>query len=125
MREIGFSILIVCLYCFPFVYFSMHQDFANRSMLGYLIMIVATSLLAFLGQLLSNSIPLIIGNIVSVIISFYFIGRMEDTAGIGWDAGYFKPFSPSQLLVVVSFLNLIPQFFAMKLGDRYKNKAKD
>ncbi|MFJ7512818.1 hypothetical protein ACIQW7_25775 [Peribacillus simplex] len=122
LRKIVIGILIVCLYCFPFVYFSMHQDFANRSMLGYLIMIVVTSLLAFFGKLFKNSISLIIGNILSVIISFYFISEM--TSNERW-GGYFKPLTPYQLLILVSFLNLIPQFFAMKLANRHKNKVKD
>ncbi|MGE7694719.1 hypothetical protein ACQKNC_11450 [Lysinibacillus sp. NPDC094177] len=125
MRKIVMGILIVCLYCFPFVYFSMYQDFANRSLLGYLLMIVGTSILAFLGKFLCNSIPFTIGNIVSALISFYFFGRIEDTLGIGWDRGYFKPFSPSQLLVIVSVLNLFPQFLAMKLANRHKNKIID
>jgi hypothetical protein len=120
LKKLGTGILMVILYCFPFVYFSMYQDFANRSMFGYLIMIVATSLLAFLVKYFCNSIPFIIGNIVSAIISFYFIGRMEDTTGIGWDGGYFKPFSPSQLLVVVSLLNLIPQYIAMNLANKVR-----
>ncbi len=122
LRKIVIGILIVCLYCFPFVYFSMHQDFANRSMLGYLIMIIVTSLLAFFGKLFNNSISLIIGNILSVIISFYFISEM--TGNERW-GGYFKPLTPYQLLILVSFLNLIPQFFAMKLAKRNKNKVKD
>lgn len=50
MKKTVIGILIVCLYCFPFVYFSMHQDFENSLMLGYLIMIIVTSLLAFLRQ---------------------------------------------------------------------------
>lgn len=122
MRKIVIGILIVCLYCFPFVYFSMHQDFANSSMLGYLIMIVATSLLAFLGKLFSNSIFLIIGNILSLIISFYFISEM--TGNERW-GGYFKPVTPYQLLILVSILNLIPQFFAMMFAKKIQNKVKD
>ncbi|MDF2065544.1 hypothetical protein [Bacillus sp. Cr_A10] len=110
------------LYCFPFVYFSMYQDFANRSMLGYLIMIVVTSLLAFFGKFFSNSIPFIIGNILSVITSFYFIHEM--TGNERWN-GYFKPLTTYQLLMLVSFLNLIPQFFAMNLANKYKNKVND
>lgn len=117
MRKIVIGILIVCLYCFPFVYFSMQQDFANRSMLGYLFMVIVTSLIAFFGKLFSNSISLIIGNILSVIISFYFISEM--TGNERWD-GYFKPLTPYQLLILVSFLNLIPQLFALKLANRYK-----
>ncbi|SDN15459.1 hypothetical protein SAMN05518871_103451 [Psychrobacillus sp. OK028] len=121
MRKIVIGILIVCLYCIPFVYFSMHQDFANRSMHGYLTMIVVTSLLAFFGKLFSNSIPLIIGNILSVIISFYFISEM--TVNERW-GGYFKPLTPYQLLILVSFFNLIPQFFSLKLANRYKKGNK-
>ncbi|KQL35312.1 hypothetical protein AN959_10290 [Psychrobacillus sp. FJAT-21963] len=122
MRKIGITILMAILYCFPFVYFSMYQDFANRSMLGYLIMIVVTSLLAFFGKFFSNSIPFIIGNILSVITSFYFIHEM--TGNERWN-GYFKPLTTYQLLMLVSFLNLIPQFFALNLANKYKNKVND
>ena len=122
MRKIVIGILIACLYCFPFVYFSMHQDFVNGSMFGYLIMIVVTSLLAFLGKRFSNLIFLIIGNILSVTISFYFISEM--TGNERW-GGYFKPLSPHQLLILVSFLNLIPQFLTIMFANRHKNKVKD
>lgn len=121
MRKIVIGILIVFLYCFPFVYFSMYQDFANHSMLGYLVMIVATSLLAFVGTLFSNPIFLVIGNILSLIISYYFLGEMSGNERWG---GYFKPLSPNQLLILVSFLNLIPQLIAMKLSNSYRNKIK-
>lgn len=121
MRKIVIGILIVCLYCFPFVYYSMHQDFANRSMLGYLIMFVATSLLAFLGKLFSNSTSLIIGNLLSVIISFYFIIQMTENER--WDI-YFKPLAPYQLFILVSFLNLIPQLFTIELAKYINKKVK-
>lgn len=100
----------------------MHQDFANRSMRGYLIMIVATSFFAFIGKLYSNLIPLIIGNITSGIISFYFISKMT---GIGnWDF-YFKPFLPSMLLIIVTILNLIPQLIAIMLAKLVKKFVKN
>lgn len=122
MRKIIIGVLIVCLYCFPFVYFSMHQDFANRSMLGYLIMIVVSSLLAFLGKIYSHSTFLFIGNILSVLISFYFISAMTENERWG---GYFKPLTPYQFLIIVSVLNFIPQFFAMLFAKRYKHKDSD
>jgi len=121
MWKLGVGTLIVCLYCFPFVYFSMHQDFSNRSMLGYLCMIVVTSLLAFFGKLFSNLISIVIGNILSVIISFYFISEMSRNEQWG---GYFKPLTPYQLLILVSFLNLIPQFFALMLANRHNKRKK-
>ena len=121
MRKTGINIFIFCLYGFPFVYFSMYQDFANQSMLGYWLMIAATAFLAFIGQFFSNSIPIILGNLASGIISFYFIGEMAGNERWG---GYFKPLSPYQLLLFVTVLNLIPQLLAMKLAERFRNKVK-
>lgn len=120
MRKLIVSILIVCLYCFPFVYFSMYQDFANGSMIGYVIMVIGTSILAFSSTFFSNTIPLIIGNILSIIISYYFLYKMEIDLGVSWHRGYFKPFTPYQLLLFVSFLNVIPQFLVMIFVNKYK-----
>src|SRR5690625_3342427 len=107
------SILIILLYCFPFVHFAMTQDFTNSSMIGYFILIVVTSILAFLSKFFSNSIPFIIGNIASFIVSFFFLYNMTAQLGSGWDGGYFKPLTPYQLLFLVSILNLIPQLITM------------
>ncbi len=41
-----------------------------------------------------------------------------------WDGGYFKPFTSSQLLVVVSLLNLIPQYIAIVLANKVHNMKK-
>lgn len=122
MGKIVIGILIVCLYCFPFVYFSMYQDFTNRLIIGYLLMIVVTSLLSYFCKIFSNSIFLIIGNIFSLLISFYFI---SDMAGNEEWGGYFKPLTPYKLLFFVSFLNLIPQFFALKLANKHKMRKND
>ncbi|MFD0051880.1 hypothetical protein ACFVHQ_21735 [Actinomycetes bacterium NPDC127524] len=121
MRNLLFSILIVSLYCFPFVYFAMYQDFSHWSMLGYLIMIIGTSVLAFFCRCFSSTTTLIIGNIGSAIISLYFVHKMAGSFGGRWD-GYFTPVSSYQLLLLVSALNLIPQFCIMKLASRGKNK---
>jgi hypothetical protein len=83
-------------------------------MIGYLIMIVSTSILAFLTKYFCNHIPFIIGNILSMIISFYFSGGMSDIEM--WEGGYFTPFNPSLLIVVVSLINLIPQYISMILA---------
>lgn len=121
MKKVLVSILIVCLYSFPYVYFSMYQDFTNRLMVGYLVMIVATSLLAFFGKFLSNIIVLIIGNILSFLVSLYFINEMVGTES--WES-YFKPLSSFQLLFFVSILNIIPQSIAIFFSRKYKNKVK-
>ncbi|MDM5326351.1 hypothetical protein [Neobacillus sp. CF12] len=119
MKKLVIGILIVILYCFPFAHFAMYQDFTNRSMIGYLVMIAATFVLAFLVKYFCNYIPFFIGNILSFIISFYFNDKMVDT--VEWYGDYFKPFYPTHLLVMVSLLNLIPQYIAMKVKKGKNN----
>jgi hypothetical protein len=116
VRKKVIGIFIILLYSFPYVYFSMYQDLKNSSMVGYLIMIVSTTLISFLGSFFINAIALIIGNIVSAMVSLYLINKM----GVDWGVGYFKPFSPIQLLGVVSVLNLVPQIFAVALANGFK-----
>lgn len=119
MRKIGINILIVCLYSFPFVYFSMYQDFTRYSMIGYLVMILVTSLLAFFSTFFRNAIPIILGNIASGIISFYFISKMSGNEE--WES-FFKPLTPNQLFVFVSCLNLLPQLIVMIIAYKFKRK---
>src|SRR5690625_4534178 len=116
MKKLVIRILIFCMYCFPFVYYSMYQDFEYGSLFGYLIIIVGISILAFFFKIYCKLSLLIFGNIATGLISFYFVY----TYGIGWDVGYFKPLTPYQLLLLVSVLNLIPQFLVMKLTKSVK-----
>lgn len=60
-----------------------------------------------------------IGNIALAIISYYFSGQITNEKW-GW---YFKPFTASQLSIVVSLLNLLPQFVAMGLAKIYKTRG--
>lgn len=113
------NILIVLLYCLPFVYFSMRQDFTNGSMLGYILMIALSSILAFFSRLNKSIITFIVGNILSTIISFYFVGQM---AGNERWYSYFKPLTPYQLLLIVTILNLIPQMVAMMVARKFKER---
>ncbi|MBP1916211.1 hypothetical protein [Lederbergia galactosidilytica] len=119
MRKFGIGILVVCLYSFPYVYFSMYQDFAQHLMLGYLIMIIVTSLLAFFSIFFCNIIPILIGNIVSAILSYTFIAGMDGVEN--WDT-FFKPLTPNELFLFVSFFNLLPQLIAIALAHRHLKK---
>lgn len=117
MKKIGLNLLIICLYCFPFVYFFMYKDFHSGSMIGYLLMIILTAVIAYFGKSTNNKFSLIIGNIASVMTSYYFINNM---AGYESWEGYFKPLTPVQLLIFVSILNLIPQLIAVKAANKFK-----
>ncbi|BAC12210.1 hypothetical protein [Oceanobacillus iheyensis HTE831] len=118
LRPITGSI-ILCLYCFPFVYFSMYIDFTNNLLPGYLIMVVSTAILAFISKFFRNSFIIILGNILSLIFSLYFTSLLADNNH--WN-GYFKPLWPYQIVILVTILNLIPQLIAMKLASKLRKK---
>lgn len=116
MKKVGLNFLILCLYCFPFGYFSIYTDFTKDSMMGYLIMIIITSTIAFVGKYSNNVLALIIGNILSVIVSYYFLGKIiTDDLQM-----YIKVTTPHTFLIWISLLNLIPQLFAIRFADQYK-----
>lgn len=98
----------------------MYNDFKTGSMMGYLLMIIITSLLAFYGKRSNHTRAIIIGNLASALVSYYFISTMSGDSR--WDGIYFKPFGPTIVFIWVSFLNLIPQFISMKLAVTLKRK---
>ncbi len=115
------GIIILCLYCFPFVYFSMYIDFVNNLMFGYLIMIVSTAILAFISKFFRNSFIIVSGNFLSLLFSLYFTSLLTDN---DYWTGYFKPFWPYQLVILVTILNLIPQLIAIKLSSNFRKRRE-
>ncbi|MGD6894542.1 hypothetical protein [Bacillus infantis] len=121
MKNKKISILITLLYCFPFVFFAMYQDFSFRPLLGYSIMVIGTCLLAFFSRLNQSLIPFIAGNIASFAISFYFTIGM---AGNDRWQSYTKPLEPYQALILFTCLNLILQLVGIWAGKRYSSKVR-
>lgn len=122
MKKVAVYSLIICFFIFPYAYFSLFQDFNSSSMKGYLLLLVISIILAFFGGLTNNSIAVLIGNILSFIISYYFNSKMINIDS--WD-GYFKPIGSIRFLVVVSVLNLIPQLVAIKYAKSQNKKRKE
>lgn len=110
-----FARILILAYCFPFVFFSMLQDFNNGTMLGYLLMVIATPLLAVAGKRHAGTWLPVIGNLLSAFVSYFFISQMA--GDVVWDA-YYKPLSPVQLFLFVSVLSIIPQWVAVKWAGR-------
>jgi len=101
----------------------MHVDFFYGYILGYILLIVGPAILAFFSKYYSETMPIItviLGNVISTIISFYFLHKTEIELGDTGYGGFFKPFTPDSLLLWASFLNLIPQFLVIKLADKMK-----
>jgi len=105
MGRYPWSVLIVIVYALPFAYFGMQQDYSHQSPIGYVAMVAAMGLLAFASIKLGSVYALLIGNIASFAVSFYFVGNMQgDTL-----AAFFKPLSSEQTLIFLSVLMLILQ----------------
>lgn len=111
--------LIILLYCIPYPFLSMYIDYSNGSMVGYIIMIAVTSIIAFCATRIKYIPALMIGNVALAIISYYFSGQITSEKW-GW---YFKPFTASQLSIIVSLVNLLPQLTAMGLAKIYKARG--
>ncbi|WP_230199460.1 hypothetical protein [Bacillus ndiopicus] len=74
-------------------------------------MIVATALFAGLSKKYSHISIIFIGNIVSLVVSYFFIGTMAEN--VRWD-GYFKPLTANKFLILIGILNIIPQLVVIK-----------
>jgi hypothetical protein len=95
----------------------MSQDYFNRSMVGYGVMLICILILSSLSKRYCTFISIIIGNILSFIVSQSFIAKTSNDVPWG---GYFKPFGAEQLFVIVSILILIPQVITFILTKNIK-----
>ncbi|WP_316569403.1 hypothetical protein [Neobacillus sp. YIM B06451] len=112
MKKIWVYFILIA-YCFPFGYFAMYQDYKDGSMLGYLLLILGPAILAFISKLKGYPFLILIGNLLSAGVSFYFSNQM---AGVDRWGYYFKPFTANSLLLTVSLISLIPQVIAVLLA---------
>lgn len=103
------GLIVLIGYTVPFVYFALLEDFKMGTLLGYVLLLVMFTALAYVGQRFSHLLFVVVGNLVSYFVSVYFAGQRND---FGWD-GYFKPLTAEQLILFVSLLMLIPQLIAV------------
>lgn len=115
MKKMILNVLLIALYCFPFTYYAMYKDFSDASMVGYVFTIVLVTFNASLSALYGTKWAILIGNIISALVSYYFTANV--TGPERW-FGYFKPFQPTTLVIVVSILMLIPQMIAVFILKR-------
>ena len=106
------AIIAMLGYACPFVYVAMFLDYSSWSMAGYAIMLVVTPVLAVICSKAWGVKAVVLGNLLTFIVSYYFVGKMEDVARWG---GYFTPLSPVQLLVFVRVCITLFQLFFVKL----------
>ncbi|CEQ11442.1 Uncharacterised protein [[Clostridium] sordellii] len=109
MKRTIINILNLILSGVPFIFISMYLDYTKRSMVGYLIMILAYILLASINSAKVKK-TIILGNLISYSLSYVFIINMPIEP---WD-GYFKPFSTTDFLMFATALSILMQLSLMK-----------
>ncbi|MBU3175250.1 hypothetical protein KPL47_02590 [Clostridium estertheticum] len=105
MKKWIIRLLLLVLFSFPYVYFSMYQDLINSSMIGYGLMIVVLIFLIFICKKTHNLLVGALGNILSFIASYLMVTYSTDEK---WSY-YFKPFTSVGLLIFVSIAIIILQ----------------
>ncbi|MBU3101289.1 MULTISPECIES: hypothetical protein [Clostridium] len=105
MKKWIIRLLLLVLFSFPYVYFSMYQDLINSSMIGYGLMIVVLIFLIFICKKTHNLPVGALGNIISFIASYLMVIYSTDEK---WSY-YFKPFTSVGLLIFVSIAIIILQ----------------
>lgn len=109
MKTWWIGLVVLAGYSIPFVYLALLEDFKTGTLLGYLLLLVRFTVLAFTGQRWGHLLFVIAGNVLSYFISVYAAGQ---TDAYGFD-GYFKPLTAEQLILLISLLMLIPQLIAI------------
>lgn len=102
-------IILLAGYCIPFVFLSMFGDIAYDTMLLYGLMIIGFSILCFSAIKLKQFVVVIIGNIISFVLSYIYIQQFY-TEDWSW---YFKPFSANMLMTVISIIAFFIQIMCV------------
>ncbi|MGI1809788.1 hypothetical protein [Priestia sp. TGN 0903] len=123
MRRI-LPFIIFTIYCIPYVYLSIREDFEDDSKINYIIMAMVTVVLSYLSGLIRADLSLILGNIVSFSTSYFYNAlRLPDPK---WEK-YFSPVTSVEQIVLISLAALVLQMIvytvARKRAKRYIRNA--
>ena len=104
--ERSIKVLMLLLYSIPYGYLAMKGDANSGTMIFYGLMIVGFGILCRTAIRTNNTIILIIGNILSFILSYILTSRYLPSEEWSW---YFKPTTPIVLLLLITIVSFIIQ----------------
>ena len=105
MKDRIAKLLLLLLYCVPFVFLAMNEDVVYGTCWFYLVMIVSFVCLSYLCAKTKNLSILYIGNILSFISTCIFAWIFQTPK---WEY-YFKPFLPNQLILFETIVAVVIQ----------------
>ena len=112
------SLFICC--ALPYGFWAMNADISTGSMLFHYMMCLAVLLSFIIAIKTKNVIILLIGNLLSFILSFYFVSFHQNYQ---WEY-YFKPFSPLGFLKFISTIYIGIQLIALCILQMKRRKRE-
>ena len=103
MKNRTIRVILILLYCIPYVFLAMNEDALRGTLWFYLVMILSFSVLSYFCAKIKSPHIVAVGNILSFVSSCLFAWFFK-TEKWEW---YFKPFLPNQLIIFESLIILI------------------
>lgn len=113
------GIQLSIIYAFPLGFLGIYYDFYNNSNLGYLMMIILMGCFAYIGGYLKNSVPLFIGNVISIVSSIYFLEIFKNQPN--WDI-FFTTIPSMMLITIFTVISIVAQVGMFKMGKYFRLK---
>lgn len=121
MRKRKLDVLILLLYCVPYVFLGMLGDYAANTLLLYILMVAALLALLLYCMKTQRKVIAVIGNLLSVLSSGFFTRAF---ATEGWNF-YFKAYSPMARTMWFCGIVLVIQVVILWIVHAYKKEEKD
>jgi len=121
MRKRKLDVLILLLYCVPYVFLGMLGDYAANTLLLYILMVAALLALLLYCMKTQRKVIAVIGNLLSVLSSGLFTRAF---ATEGWNF-YFKAYSPMARTMWFCGIVLVIQVVILWIVHAYKKEEKD
>ncbi|WP_218658128.1 hypothetical protein [Enterococcus thailandicus] len=99
------SKIFLLLFLIPYLYLVLLLDFHYHSVSGFIFLIFLAILGGFLMRIKGQMRLLLVGNIISTIVSYIYSLKFSD-----WQL-FYQPFEPTQLVLIFGLLYLVPQAF--------------
>lgn len=99
------SKIFLLLFLIPYLYLVLLLDFHYHSVSGFIFLIFLAILGGFLMRIKGQMRLLLVGNIISTIVSYIYSLKFPD-----WQL-FYQPFEPTQLVLIFGLLYLVPQAF--------------
>ena len=110
------DLLTLLLFLIPYSFLSVYLDFKLQSILGYMLGIAFCILLSYLASEQNKLWIIPLGNILSLLTSLIFLNNIS-SEGFMY---YFKPFTPSMLLIILSIVSLSLQLISLYIFNPKK-----